>query len=381
MSDKSSNRSSDTEVSRNTIGRPSGDMCIDKGYKTRWWTGTSFKTNDNFGRRIEKAIKHKKLRYIVWQQERCPKTDKLHMQFTCYFNNAVTYKRLKEIFGNKVHVEGCKNIEACINYCKKPETRVDGPWEEGEAPNPGKRMDLIATRDFIQKYGLLAAMENDDTSSNAIRYSRAFEKMLELKHMETQRDWETEVILLIGPPGVGKTSKIKELYPDAYWKDHSKWWNGYQGQEVVIFDDMDWSKFTFERFKVFANHNPLQIEVKGGKTQFLAKTIIIVDNYEPQEWWQKADGRSLIHKENEAAYAAFWKRVKKVWKIDDTNLPKVEERIKVPEVEMLQPSAFMKRRYTPHASVPTISKDQRHDNIDTSEIEKLIYDNIINVEE
>lgn len=36
-----------------------------------------------------------------------------------------------------MHCEITKNRNASINYCSKPETRVDGPWEFGEIPDHG----------------------------------------------------------------------------------------------------------------------------------------------------------------------------------------------------------------------------------------------------
>jgi len=45
---------------------------------------------------------------------------------------------------------------------------------------------------------------------------------------------------LHGDTGTGKSHLARRLYPDAYFKPAAtKWWDGYNGEETVIIDDLD----------------------------------------------------------------------------------------------------------------------------------------------
>jgi len=50
--------------------------------------------------------------------------------------NFPTGKRLAAMkkLNDKAHWEPCKSMGASIKYCMKEETRMEGPWEFGEAP-------------------------------------------------------------------------------------------------------------------------------------------------------------------------------------------------------------------------------------------------------
>lgn len=79
-----------------------------------------------------------RIKYMVWQLERCPDTDRLHLQGYLEFKNPVSLATVKKVFhfaGNP-HFEYRKWTQAAaIAYCKKEETRVEGtqPREWGMA--------------------------------------------------------------------------------------------------------------------------------------------------------------------------------------------------------------------------------------------------------
>jgi hypothetical protein len=116
-----------------------------------------------------------------------------------------------------------------------------------------------------------------------VRYYRAFEKYLCMK--TAPRDWKTNVHVLQGPTGTGKSKWAMDNYPGAYWKQRSNWWDGYVGQETVVLDEF-YGWLPFDLLLRLCDRYPLLVETKGGQTQFVAKTIIITTNMLPCNWYK-----------------------------------------------------------------------------------------------
>lgn len=44
---------------------------------------------------------------------------------------------------------------------------------------------------------------------------------------------------ICGPTGCGKSYGVSKEFPDAYPKMCNKWWDGYQGEDTVVIEDLD----------------------------------------------------------------------------------------------------------------------------------------------
>ena len=74
---------------------------------------------------------------------------------------------------------------------------------------------------------------------------------------------DIRVLFIYGKPGIGKSTFVFERYPGAYWKPPGKWWDGYSGQETVVFDDFDGSWFSCSELLRILTPSQLQWKLKG----------------------------------------------------------------------------------------------------------------------
>jgi len=72
------------------------------------------------------------------------------------------------------------------------------------------------------------------------------------------------------------------LFPDAYWKNGNKWWDGYQGQETIVLDDLD-TPVLFSYLKRWADRYKVIGEIKGAAIDLTYKNLIITSNFHPGE--------------------------------------------------------------------------------------------------
>lgn len=84
-----------------------------------------------------------------------------------------------------------------------------------------------------------------------------------------------------GPSGCGKSSWIRSQEIPFYNKPMSKWWDGYQNEDMVVLDDFDPShgKFLGYFLKIWADHYPFNAEVKGGMFHIRPGIVCITSQF------------------------------------------------------------------------------------------------------
>jgi len=269
-----------------------------------------------------------KIQYAIWQQEKCPKTGKLHIQGYLELKSPCRRKQVQEtILASNAHLEiRAGTPEQAINYCSKLETRVDGPYEYGQHKGQGKRSDIDRVVDDIK-----LGYRIDDIVQ---KHTRAFVRMHK-GIMATYaflnkpiEDREVKVLVLHGKTGCGKTRCAMSGNRDDIYKmdlddDQSKiWFDGYIGQKTLVLDEFYGHSKPAFMLKLLDRY-PLQVPIKGGMVNAQWDRVIITSNVHPDKWYEKWYG---LHKN---VKEAFMRRLTHIEEITKDNHSTIK--LKYPE--------------------------------------------------
>lgn len=224
-----------------------------------------------------------KVRYAIYQHE-IGESGNEHFQGYVEFYRSIRLGGVRKIFPG-AHWEPRRGTrEQARDYCRKQDgTYLDGPYEFGTWDlTPGKRNDIDGLKKFVDNGGSLLDVWNVYPDL-FLKYNKAIQQVKSLT--VTKRTWVTELIVLFGETGTGKSSYVRDHHPETYWKQRSQWWDNYEAQEIVCLDDF-YGWIQFDELLRLADGNPLLVQTKGGQAQFVAKKIYITTNLQPYEWYQ-----------------------------------------------------------------------------------------------
>lgn len=226
-----------------------------------------------------------KLKYLIAGEEK-GESGTPHIQGHITLTNAATLKSLQKKFTKleiKLHLEQSKSPAKSIEYCKK-----EGQWwDNGDAPAPGKRTDLVDMMDHIKanptskKRTLMEAFLM--TMARYPHFAAEY-KLLCMEDILQTLDWkESPNLWIYGPPGVGKSRAVREAYNSVYSKQPNKWWDGFDGQHCVLIEDLEpmHEKMSWH-LKIWADRYPFIAQIKGSSVHIRPDVIIVTSNYTPE---------------------------------------------------------------------------------------------------
>lgn len=252
------------------------------------WCGTMQCRDDTFegDKWLQSLLDNGLIKYGVGQIEQGSHT---HFQFYIQLTKRETLNWLKRHVCPGTHWEPARGSpKQNHEYCTKEETRVRGPWEVGQSMTQGKRTDLDKAGDMIAEGASLREVA-DEYRALYIRYHRGFKALQDALADHGDRQFGPdgpEVWVFWGPSGTGKSRRAFETWPDAYVKlTTDKWWDGYRGQETVIFDDFKGGSMRLHDFQCVIDRYPMRVEVKGNSVTLSATRYVFTSNKHPREWY------------------------------------------------------------------------------------------------
>ncbi len=249
---------------------------------------------------------------LVFQCERGSVENTLHLQGYIEFNKTVRYAGAKRLMGtDRVHlIPRSRTRIKAIKYCQKDDSRVDGPrgcWGSCLilGGTRGHRSDLDMLYQACVSTGSLRAIA-DEFPSAFIRYQRGIGASIALRARPRDSNAAVSVIVYYGPSGVGKSRHVYEQYPPSatcFWLTMPgggrTWWDGYMGEEVVVFNEFDSSWFRYRELLSIIDRYPRRVEFKGGSMQLSATKFIITCIKHPVEWYQRMECEELLRRISE----------------------------------------------------------------------------------
>jgi hypothetical protein len=247
--------------------------------------------------------KLKSVRYHCFSQE-VGENGTPHLQGYTAWTTTMSLEVFKRKAGGRLHYEPDVQGSAKQNrdYCaglveKKGNTRNPTFEEFGELPAQGDRADWRKAVDQVR--ARLPVVDVIIEQPHLLPTIRALERYATLSR-QPPKDRDVRVLYITGPPGCGKTRAIHEAYPDAYWKPEGEWWDGYEGQPVVVLDDY-YSDIRYSQALRVLDRYPLRLPVKGGFVPAEFTTVLITSNAELDEQYP-----SIPPKRREALYRRIY---------------------------------------------------------------------------
>lgn len=224
-----------------------------------------------------------RVQYIICGQE-VGESGTPHIQGYVEFKTRLRLSQVKSIISSRAHFE--RRISTGIiaaEYCKK-----DGNfWEHGTLSrvSQGKRTDLEQVATAISSGNSISAIA-ETFPVEYIKYERGIRSLR--RTLLPPRSWKTEVFVLYGEPGTGKTRTAFEYDPGLYTHPGGPWFDGYDGQRVVLFDDFAGSCFRLQYLLKLCDRYPMDVPIKGAFVRWIPRRIYITSNLSIDLWYPNA---------------------------------------------------------------------------------------------
>lgn len=231
------------------------------------------------------------VQYIIYEPEHTEGEGTPHFQGYIEFKRKVRPKTVKEVVGNRAHIEVAQGTpEQNIAYCSK-----EGRQKEyGQHSSAGELNQWEHIKTLVKQGDRESIF--DQYFGTYLKYMKSIEALCTRYAPlppEVQGDLTCKNLWIWGPPGTGKSKKARHDFSESvYAKNANKWWDGFRGQDVVVMEDLDpeRSRMLAQHLKVWMDRYPFEGEVKGGSMVIAPNyKFIVTSNYPPEECFNQTD--------------------------------------------------------------------------------------------
>lgn len=249
-------------------------MSQPKRYRNFTFTHNNYQNTD-----IEDSIECK---YIAYSHE-VGESGTPHLQGYVCFTNAKSHSAVIALLPG-CHIENMKGtIDQNGAYISKSGADV---IERGVRPmtNDDKGMAEITRWNTIRDQAR-ANKVHEIESKVQITHYHALKSIARDQAVPVANLNDVCGLFIYGPPGTGKTRAVVDMFPVHYEKLHEKWWDYYNGEDVVFLDEFDGidAKSIGKYLKQWGDFKKFRAETKGGSMVIRPKMFIICSNYSLEE--------------------------------------------------------------------------------------------------
>jgi len=241
-----------------------------------------------------------------------------HLQGYVCFENQMTLSALKKKYSvRNNHWEPARGTpQRASDYCKKGlQSHAEFDELGLEGPNYGRDADVFekGTRPLSPPEKGTGEKRRWEAAFCAVKEGRLEDVPADilctkLKSVEyavkrvAAAKWDLSTIpggrphrWVYGQSGCGKSRSVREAHPDAFIKDpRTPWWDGYDGEEVVIIDDYDPYQIKQSGdMKRWLDLYKFQAQVKGGYLMIRPRVIIVTSQYTIRECFGTEDEKTF----------------------------------------------------------------------------------------
>lgn len=239
------------------------------------------------------------VKWGVYQVEKGRVHNKVHAQCVIKLKHSFDEEMVKECFDYTMYITKAENVECCVKYCIKTNTRIAGPFFLGNPLLiPGIRRilreqklhDSFFELEHLKEYKtqiLSGSKTYEQIYIENYTFAKKHEKILkkyEKECLTVAKKSKCDLIYVYGPPGVGKTLFCKNLGRNDHQQvffltNESFWWDGYKGQKSVVLDEFDKKSLNPKCIKFISDSTSINLQIKGDTVTNNIEQLFICSNY------------------------------------------------------------------------------------------------------